>query len=67
MGKEARPLHDVARRGDAEQLQILLEKHASAVNSVDMYKQTPLMKAATSGSAACVKLLLDAKADLNQR
>ena len=53
----------VARHGHRELVSLLLQRHAD-VNAADLVHSTALHEAVGAGSLPCVKLLLDAKADL---
>jgi ankyrin repeat protein len=56
------PLHYAATNGHLDVMQLLLEHHAY-IDAESPNGSTPLMMAALYGSAAAVKLLLDAGAD----
>ncbi len=56
------PLHYAATNGHLEVMQLLLDNHAY-IDAESPNKTTPLMMAASYGSTAGVKLLLDAGAD----
>lgn len=60
------PLHYAATGGHLEIMLILLEEHAF-IDAESPNKSTPLMMAAKYGSAAAVKLLLEAGADTAMR
>ena len=67
MSIAASKVHAVAKRGDVDQLRILLSSDPACVSLSDAYKQTPLIKAAICGSVECVKLLLDSGASIDHR
>ncbi|NXH41440.1 ASB13 protein, partial [Dicaeum eximium] len=60
------PVHEAARRGEALQLQQLIESGA-CVNAVTYDSITPLHEASLRGQTQCVKLLLDAGAQVDAR
>lgn len=56
-------MHEAARRGEVVRLQQLIESGA-CVNSVTYDSITPLHEASLRGQTQCVKLLLDAGAQV---
>lgn len=64
--KDYSPLEMAARNGDTETARILIEAGAE-VESLGVWRMTPLQSAAMSGSEALVRLLLRHKASVNPR
>jgi ankyrin repeat protein len=60
-------LHVVSKRGDLDALRHLLQASKALVDEEDLYNQTPLFRAAITGSVECVRALLDAGANINHR
>lgn len=60
---ERTPVHEAAQRGEALQLQRLIESGA-CVNQVTVDSITPLHAASLQGQAQCVQLLLAAGAQV---
>ncbi|WP_343224463.1 ankyrin repeat domain-containing protein [Paenibacillus sp. ACRRX] len=58
-------LFQAAQTGDAEQAQVILQRHPSLANTENKEGLTPLGYAAHFGHAAVVKLLLEAGANVN--
>ncbi len=61
------PIHDAARKGDANKIKALLQQDSKLVNEKDAKGDTPLHVAALHGQVAAVQALLDAGADVNAK
>ena len=59
------PIHVAATQGDAECLQLLLQRNADVRVLLGQDRMSPLHLAAQEGNAESIRLLLDAKADFN--
>ena len=63
----AGPIHDAARKGDANKIKSLLQSDPKLVSDKDKNGDTPLHIAALHGQVNAVQVLLDAGADVNAR
>lgn len=63
----AGPIHDAARKGDANKIKALLQQDPKLVGDKDKNGDTPLHVAALHGQVAVVQALLDAGADVNAK
>lgn len=61
------PIHDAARKGDANKIKALLQQDPKLVSDKDTDGDTPLHVAALHGQVAAVQALLDAGADVNAK
>ena len=63
----AGPIHDAARKGDANKVKALLQQDPKLLSDKDKNGDTPLHLAALHGQVAVVQALLDAGADVNAK
>jgi len=63
----AGPIHDAARKGDANKIKALLQQDPKLVGDKDKNGDTPLHVAALHGQVSAVQALLDAGADVNAK
>ncbi len=61
------PIHDAARKGDANKLKALLQSDAKLVSGRDKNGDTPLHLACLHGQLAAAQVLIDAGADVNAK
>lgn len=61
------PIHDAARKGDANKVKAILQADPKAVSAKDKNGDTPLHVAALHGQLAAAQALLDAGADVNAK
>jgi ankyrin repeat protein len=61
------PIHDAARKGDANKIKALLQQDPKLLNDKDKNGDTPLHIAALHGQVAAAQALLDAGADVNAK
>jgi ankyrin repeat protein len=61
------PIHDAARKGDANKVKALLQTDPKLISSKDGNGDTPLHVAALHGQVAAAQALVDAGADVNAK
>jgi ankyrin repeat protein len=61
------PIHDAARKGDANKIKALLQADPKLVSDRDKNGDTPLHVACLHGQMAAVQVLIDAGADVNAK
>jgi ankyrin repeat protein len=61
------PIHDAARKGDANKIKALLQQDSKLVSDKDNNGDTPLHVAALHGQVAAVQALLDGGSDANAK
>ena len=61
------PIHDAARKGDANKIKALLQTDPKLVSDVDKNGDTPLHVACLHGQLAAAQALIDAGADVNAK
>src|SRR5438477_4686467 len=61
------PIHDAARKGDANKIKTLLQEDPKLVADLDKNGDTPLHVACLHGQLAAAQALIDAGADVNAK
>eukprot|EP00967_Tisochrysis_lutea_P070103 scaffold92347_cov36-Tisochrysis_lutea.AAC.1 len=62
-----RPIHLAAMRGHCKCIELLLKRQPEVIEATEVHGRTPLMFAATGGSAAAIELLLEKGAAIDAR